>query len=106
MTSAWAQAKDVPTTGDVFMQLVPFALIILIMWVLLIRPQQKRARAHQDMIKSVQRGDMVITSGGLVAKVTRVIDDNELDIELSDGVKARLMRRMIADVRTKGEPRS
>ncbi|SRR5579883_945557 len=106
MTSAWAQSEAVPTTGDVFMQLVPFALIVLIMWALVIRPQQKRARTHQEMVKSIQRGDTVITAGGLIAKVTRVIDDNEVDIELSDGVKARLMRRMISDVRTKGEPRS
>jgi preprotein translocase subunit YajC len=106
MTFAWAQSESIPATSDIFMQLIPFALIVVMMWALVIRPQQKRMRAHQEMIKAVQRGDTVITAGGLIAKVIRVIDDNELDIELSDGVRARLLRRMISDVRTKGEPRS
>jgi preprotein translocase subunit YajC len=74
------------------------------MWFLVIRPQQRRVKAHQEMIKNVRRGDTVVTSGGIVAKVTRVTDDPEIEVEIADGVKVKLMRGMISEVRTRGEP--
>ncbi|KPF72348.1 preprotein translocase subunit YajC [Bosea sp. AAP35] len=86
------------------MSLVPFVLIFVIMWFLIIRPQQKRVKAHQEMIKNVRRGDTVITSGGIVAKVSKVIDDAEIEVEIADGVRVRLVKGMITDVRAKGEP--
>ncbi|MCO5093069.1 preprotein translocase subunit YajC [Bosea sp. (in: a-proteobacteria)] len=85
-------------------QLVPFLLIFVIMWFLIIRPQQRRAKTHQEMIKNVRRGDTVIISGGLIAKVSKVIDDAELEAEIADGVRVRVVRGMIQDVRSKGEP--
>ncbi|MBS7734280.1 preprotein translocase subunit YajC [Chelatococcus composti] len=85
-------------------QLVPFILIFVIMWFLIIRPQQRRVKAHQEMIKNVRRGDTVVTSGGLVAKVTKVVDDGEIEVEIAEGVKARLVRGMISEVRSKSEP--
>ncbi|MDJ1157125.1 preprotein translocase subunit YajC [Chelatococcus sp. SYSU_G07232] len=85
-------------------QLIPFVLIFVIMWFLIIRPQQKRVKSHQEMIKNVRRGDTIVTSGGLVGKVSKVIDDNELEVEIAEGVKVRLVRAMISDVRTKTEP--
>ncbi|AOG05966.1 MAG: preprotein translocase subunit YajC [Bosea sp. (in: a-proteobacteria)] len=84
--------------------LVPFVLIFVIMWFLIIRPQQKRVKAHQEMVKNVRRGDTVVTSGGIVAKVSKVIDDGEIEAEIAEGVRVRLVKGMITDVRAKGEP--
>ncbi|MCB8822108.1 preprotein translocase subunit YajC [Microvirga rosea] len=85
--------------------LVPFILIFVIMWFLIIRPQQRRVREHQEMIKNVRRGDTVVTSGGIVGKVTRVIEDtSDIEVEIADGVKVKVARANISEVRTKGEP--
>jgi preprotein translocase subunit YajC len=103
ITPAFAQAGGAPG-GDMMIQLLPFVLIFVIMYFLILRPQQKRVKQHQEMVKNVRRGDTVITSGGLVAKVTKVIDDDKIEIELADGVRATQMRQMVSDVRAKGEP--
>jgi preprotein translocase subunit YajC len=84
--------------------LLPFVLIFVIMYFLILRPQQKRAKQHQEMVKNLRRGDNVITSGGLVGKVTKVVDDDQVEIEIADGVRVRQVKSMIADVRVKGEP--
>lgn len=103
ITPAYAQATGMPST-ETLIQFVPFILIFVIMWFLIIRPQQRRAREHQDMIKAVRRGDTVISTGGIVGRVTKVTEDPEIEIEIADGVRVKLMRAMIAEVRTKGEP--
>ena len=74
------------------------------MYFLILRPQQKRAKQHQEMVKNLRRGDNVITSGGLVGKVTKVVDDDQVEIEIADGVRVRQVKSMVADVRVKGEP--
>ncbi len=84
--------------------LLPFILIFVIMYFLILRPQQKRSKQHQEMVKNLRRGDNVITSGGLVGKVTKVVDDDQVEIEIADGVRVRQVKSMIADVRVKGEP--
>lgn len=104
ITPAYAQAAGTPGGADFVMQMAPFAIILVIMYFLILRPQQKRAKAHAEMIANVRRGDTVVTSGGLVAKVTKVTDDPEIEIELAPNVRVRLIRSMITDVRTKGEP--
>lgn len=103
ITPAFAQAPGAGG-GDMLLQLVPFLLIFVIMWFLIIRPQQRRAKAHQEMIKNVRRGDTVITAGGMIAKVSKVVDDAEVEAEIADGVRVRIVKGMIQDVRTKGEP--
>src|ERR687897_6472 len=103
ITPAFAQAGGAPG-GDMLMSLLPFILIFVIMYFLILRPQQKRVKQHSEMVKNVRRGDTVVTSGGLVAKVTKVIDDDKIEIEVADGVRAVQMRSMVADVRAKGEP--
>ena len=90
--------------GSLITSLLPFVLIFVIMYFLILRPQQKRVKTHQEMVKNVRRGDTVITSGGLVGKVTKLIDDDYLEVEVSEGVRVRQMRQMISDVRAKGEP--
>ena len=102
-----AFAQGAPTGGgtDMILQFVPFILIFVIMWFLIIRPQQKRVKAHQEMIKNVRRGDTVVTSGGIIGKVTKVLEDSaDIEIEISEGVKVKVARAMISEVRAKGEP--
>ena len=80
------------------------AVIFVIMYVLMIRPQQKKVKQHQEMVKNLRRGDSVITSGGTVGKVTKVVDDDQIEIEIAQGVRVRQMRSMVTEVRAKGEP--
>lgn len=87
-----------------FMQLAPFVIILVIMYFLILRPQQKRSKQHKEMIANVRRGDTVVTSGGFIGKVTKVVDDNEIEVEIAADTRVRLVRSMIADVRVKGEP--
>jgi preprotein translocase subunit YajC len=90
---------------DAIIQFVPFILIFVIMWFLIIRPQQRRVRAHQEMVKNVRRGDMVVTSGGIIGKVTKVLEDSaDVEVEIADNVKVKVARAMIAEVRSKSEP--
>ena len=104
ITPAFAQGFGGGGTNDVLMSLVPFVLIFVIMWFLIIRPQQKLVKSHQEMIKNVRRGDTIVTSGGIIAKVSKVIDDAELEAEIADGVRVRILNGMVSDVRAKGEP--
>jgi preprotein translocase subunit YajC len=90
--------------GGMLVQLLPFALIFVIMYFLILRPQQKRVKSHQELVQAVRRGDTVITNGGLIGKVTKVVDDEQIEIEIADGVRIRQVRSMITDVRAKGEP--
>ena len=100
-TPAYAQAGG---SSDMIMSLLPFVLIFVIMYFLILRPQQRRVKQHQEMVKNVRRGDTVITSGGIVGKVTKVMDDEQIEVEIADGVRIRQMRSMVSDVRAKGEP--
>lgn len=104
ISPAFAQGAGPAAGGDILVTIVPFVLIFVIMWFLIIRPQQKRMKEHREMINAVRRGDSIVTSGGLVAKVTKVVDDGEIEAEIAEGVKVRVVRSMIAEVRSKGEP--
>ena len=90
--------------GDMLTSLLPFALIFVIMYFLILRPQQKRVKAHQELVKNVRRGDTVVTNGGLIGRVAKVVDDGEIVIEIADNVRVRQSCGMIAEVRSKGEP--
>ena len=104
ITPAYAQAATGGDTNSMLMSLLPFALIFVIMYFLILRPQQKKVRDHADLVKNIRRGDTVVTTGGLVGKVTKVVDDEQIEVEIADGVKVRQMRSMINEVRVKGEP--
>jgi preprotein translocase subunit YajC len=105
ITPAFAQAAGAsPAGGSILIQLVPFILIFVIMYFLLIRPQQKRQKAHQEMIKNVRRGDQVVLGGGLVGKVSKDVDDQHVEVEIADNVKVKVVRSTILDVRSKSEP--
>ena len=103
ITPAFAQGAAAPG-GDMVLQFVPFVLIFVIMWFLIIRPQQRRVKEHREMVNNVRRGDTIVTSGGIVGKVTKATDDPELEVEIADGVRVKLVRGMISEVRTRGEP--
>jgi preprotein translocase subunit YajC len=104
VTPAFAQAATGGGEAGFLFSLMPFLLIFVIMYFLVIRPQQKRVKTHRDMISSLRRGDTVVTTGGIIGKVTKVVDDNEIEVQIADNVKVRVARGMISDVRAKGEP--
>jgi preprotein translocase subunit YajC len=105
ITPAFAQGAGAQGgSTDILIQVAPFALILVIMYFLIMRPQQKRQREHAELVKNVRRGDTVVMTGGLIGKISRVIDDTEIEIEIAPNVKVRVARPMIADVRSKGEP--
>ena len=104
ITPAFAQSAAAPAGGDMAMQLLPFGLVLVIMYFLLIRPQQRRVKAHQELVKNLRRGDVVVLNAGLIGKISKVIDDNEIEVELADNVRVRSIRSMVAEVRSKTEP--
>lgn len=89
---------------EAIQQFVPLILIFAIMYFLLIRPQQKKVKEHQAMVAALRRGDMVITQGGIIGKVSKVKDDGELEVEIADNVRVRVMRATIVQVLSKTEP--
>lgn len=92
------------TSPDMLISVLPFVLIFVIMYFLIIRPQRTQLKKRGEMLAAVRRGDTVVTGGGFVGKVTKVIDDNELEIDLGGGTKVTALRSTLADVRVKGEP--
>ncbi len=84
--------------------LIPLILIFVIMYFLLIRPQQKKVKDHRAMVEALRRGDQVITQGGIIGKITRIIEDNEVELEIADNVRIRVVRSTIAQLVSKTEP--
>ena len=87
-----------------FQDFIPLILIFAIMYFLLIRPQQKKVKEHQNMVGALRRGDQVVTQGGLIGKVTKVKEENEIEVEVATGVKVRVVQNTIAQVLSKTEP--
>ena len=102
VSPAFAQAGD--NGGSGFEALLPLVLIFVVFYFLLIRPQQKKQKQHKEMLTTIRRGDRVVTGGGIVGTVTKVIDDKELAVEITDGVKVRVQRALVASVISKTEP--
>jgi preprotein translocase subunit YajC len=90
--------------GDLFNLLVPMLMVFVIFYFFMIRPQQQRMKQHKETINNIRRGDTVVTSGGIVGKVTKVKDDGEIEVEIADNTRVRVIKDTIAQVRTKGEP--
>ena len=89
---------------EAFGQLLFPLLIIAIFYLLVFRPQQQKVKAHAKMVSALRRGDQVVTQGGLIGKVTKVKEDNELEVELAQGVKVRVVQDTIMRVVSKTEP--
>lgn len=100
-----AFAQGAAPSDPITSLIVPMALMVAIFYFLIIRPQQNRAKQHREMIEKVRRGDTVITSGGFVGKVLKVTDaSDEIEVELADTLRVRVLKNTLMDVRSKGEP--
>src|SRR3546814_15924308 len=97
ISPAYAQAAG-GGGGDPFMTFLPIILIFVVFYFLLIRPQQKKAKQHREMVSALRRGDRIVTAGGMIGTVTKIISDNEAQAELAEGVRVRVGRTTIADV--------
>lgn len=101
ISQAWAQGAG--GSSDFLVQLFPLVLIFVVFYFLLIRPQQSKMKAQKEMLAGVKRGDRVVTGGGIIGLVTKVISDNELQVELAEGVRVRIIKQTITDIVTRGE---
>jgi preprotein translocase subunit YajC len=99
MTFTPILAQAAPGAGDFLGMILPLVLIMGVFYFLLIRPQQQKAKAHAETLKSVAKGDTVVTHGGLIGKVTKLVDDNELLVEVGKGVEVRVLRGGIFEIR-------
>jgi len=104
VTAAYAQTAGSGGSGSAFAQFIPLILIFVIMYFLMIRPQQKKVADHKAMVTALRRGDQVVTGGGIVGKVTKVVDDNTVEVEIADGVKVKVMKSTITTVLSKTDP--
>ncbi|WP_179378995.1 preprotein translocase subunit YajC [Jannaschia marina] len=101
-TPAYAQAAG--GAAGTFGSFVPLIAIFAIMYFLLIRPQQKKMKEHKAMVAALRRGDQVVTQGGLIGKVSKIKDDSEVEVEIAEGVKVRVVRATITQVLNKTDP--
>ena len=102
ITPAYAQGAD--AAANPLFQLIPFVFVFVILYVLIIRPQQQARKKHLDMVAAVRRGDQVVTAGGVVGKVAKVLDGDEIMVQIADNVTVKVMKSTLANVLTKPEP--
>ena len=103
ISQAWAQGAGAATENPMFQTLIPMLMIGVVFYFLLIRPQQSKIKAQKEMLGGVKRGDRVVTGGGIIGLVTKVIGENELQVELAEGVRVRIIKQTITDILTRGE---
>jgi len=104
ISPAYAQAAGNAAGPGLAESLLPLLLIFVVFYFLLIRPQQKKMKMHKEMLGTIRRGDRVVTGGGILGTVTKVVSDSELQVEIADGVKVRVERGMVSGVVAKTEP--
>lgn len=105
ITPAFAQAAQGAAEPNFLFQLLPFILIFGIIYFLILRPQKKRMEDHRKMVEGVRRGDTVVTSGGIVGKVSKVLEGtDEIEVEIADNVKVKVVKTTLSSVRSKSEP--
>jgi len=104
-TPAFAQTAGAPTGGpqDMLIQFLPLIALVVLFYFLMIRPQQRRMKEHAKAIGALKRGDVVVLSSGVIGKIVRV-EDKEVGLEVATGVTVKVVKGMIAEVRTRGEP--
>jgi preprotein translocase subunit YajC len=102
---AWAQAAGEATAGPGALEaLLPIVLIFVVFYFLLFRPQQKKLKQHREMLAAARRGDRIVTGGGIIGTITKVVDDNEVQVEIAEGVRVRVQRALISAILAKTEP--
>lgn len=104
ISQAFAQGTSAFGSFESLSSFVPLILIFVVFYFFLIRPQQKKAQQHREMVGNLRRGDHVVTNGGLMGTVVRVVDDREVEIEIAKGVQVRVVKGMVADVKAKTQP--
>lgn len=105
VTAAFAQTDgSAPSAVSAIGGILPFILIFIIFYFLLIRPQQQKLKQHRAMVEALRRGDQVITSGGIVGKVVKVQEDGMVEVEIAEGIKVKVVRHTISQVLNKTEP--
>jgi preprotein translocase subunit YajC len=103
ISPAYAQAAAGVPGGFDIMSIVPLILIFVVFYFLLIRPQQKKVKEHRDMVTNLRRGDKIVTSGGIIGTITKVVSEGEIQLEIAEGVRVRCARTMIANLYARGE---
>ena len=103
VTPAFAQAAGAGP-GSAIASFLPLVLIFVIMYFLLIRPQQKKQKQHRTMVEALRRGDQVLTQGGIMGKVSKIGEDGIVEVEIAEGVKVKVVKSTIAQVMSKTEP--
>lgn len=105
ISTAHAQAAG---GGESFLvSLLPLLLIFVIFWFFLIRPQQRKAKEHREMVQALKRGDQVLTAGGIIGRVTKVLDEGTIQVEIADNVRVRVARETVSQVVSKSsQPRA
>ena len=103
ISPAYAQAGEA-AAPNALMQMAPLVFIFVIFYFLLIRPQMSARKKHQEMVSNVRRGDTVVTAGGIIGKVTKVLEGEEVMVELADKVVVKVVKSTLTDVRNKPEP--
>ncbi|HZB93829.1 MAG TPA: preprotein translocase subunit YajC [Stellaceae bacterium] len=91
-------------SGDALVQMLPIVLIIVVMYFLLMRPQQQKAKQLREMLAALRRGDRVVTGGGIIGTIAKVVNDDEVLVEIADGVRVRVARSTISSILAKTEP--
>jgi len=104
ISPAFAQAGAEAAGPGALEAFLPIILIFVVFYFLLIRPQQKKMKQHKEMLAAVRRGDRIVTGGGIIGTVTKVVDDNELQLEIAEGIKVRVQRQLISGLLAKTEP--
>ena len=104
ITPAYAQAAAGGDTSSMLVQLAPLALIFVVFYFFLIRPQQQKAKQQRAMLDAVRRGDRVVTAGGLIGTIAKVVNNEEVLVDLADNVRVRVVRSTISQVLAKTEP--
>ncbi len=92
------------TLPDLIAQIVPVLVVIGIVYLIVLRPQQRSQKEKAKQLGNVRRGDIVVTTSGLIGKVTKAVDEAEFEIEIAPNVRSRMLRSAIVEVRSKGEP--
>ena len=103
ISEAWAQSAG-GGGGDIMTTMFPLLLIFAVFYFLIIRPSQKKQKEHREMLAAIRRGDKVVTGGGIFGTVTKVVSDDEVQVEISDGIRVKIARATLTSVMSKTEP--
>lgn len=104
VSPAYAQTAGIGGSLGALEQFLPLVLIFVVFYFLLIRPQQKRMKQHKEMLVQLRRGDRVVTAGGIIGTVNKLVTDTEVSVEIAEGVRVRVVRSTITEVLSKTEP--